>query len=265
MSNVLIVDTDVVLYGSCANRWGSVYNEMPIFTEEEDNAYAAQCITNFNKIISDLSETLFITDIRLPIKGDNNFRFDVYPSYKQNRKSKVRPVAPFIKMLTEYAIQHYDAIPSHGMETDDLVRIFHNEEVEKGNKPIIASIDKDLLCISGTHYRFPKGLLYNGECRDLSRLIEVGEFDAKRHYYHQLLMGDSTDNIPGLPGVGPKRAEAILKDCTTEDELQYMTIYAYKNVMGEQWKEALILTGKLITILPHRDFVFNIDGWKGNE
>jgi 5'-3' exonuclease len=151
---------------------------------------------------------------------------------------------------------------ANDMEADDLLYIWRNEALERGETPIIASIDKDLLCISGKHYRFPRGNLYEQGSRDPSLIIDVDEESALRNYYTQLLTGDSTDNIPGLPQVGAVRAKAILSDCNSEEDMQFMVCYAYKEILGESWKEKLMLTGQLITILPHRGFEFSIDNWK---
>ena len=49
------------------------------------------------------------------------------------------------------------------------------------------------------------------------------------NFYMQLLTGDSTDNIPGLKGVGPKTAEKVLANCTTEEELYAAVLICYIN------------------------------------
>jgi 5'-3' exonuclease len=264
MSNTtLIIDGDVIAYGACRNRWGSVYDAVPPeFTLEEDVTYFSECVANLHNIINQLKEVTFAENTLIAIKGKNNFRNTVYPLYKQHRTKTVRPVQQFVDLLRAYMSDNNLAVEAHGMEADDLLRIWHAEEVLKGNTPVIASIDKDLLCITGLHYRFPKGNLYESGSRDANAIIEVDQWSADLHYHKQLLMGDSTDNIPGLPKIGPKRAEAILSDCKTVEDLQFMTCYAYKEIIGAEWRDALILTGKLITILPTRDYEFSIDNWK---
>lgn len=261
MSNVtLIIDGDVIAHGACRNRWGSVNGPSVAFTEEEDELYLLECLTNVDRIINQLEETTFAGKTLIAVKGENNFRQVIFPPYKAHRK--YRPVNTFVDLVREYLVNKDKAVAADGMEADDLLHIWRNEALANNEVPIIASIDKDLLCIPGRHYRFPRGNLYEAGSRDPNLVIEVSEFEAEHHYYMQLLMGDSTDGIPGLPQVGKVRAAAILSDCKTLEDLQFMTCYAYKGVIGDKWKEALMLTGQLITILPYRDFKFSIDGWK---
>lgn len=268
MSITVIIDGDVICYGACPNRWGSVIDKSvppPTFTLQQDMEYLETCQKNLDTIIKQLQETTFADTTRIAIKGDGNFRHDVFPGYKANRSTTVRPVNMFVNMLRDYAEEKHGAVKAHGMEADDLLHIWYHEEIALGNLPIIASIDKDLLCIPGKHYRFPKGNLYENGSRSPDMIIDQDEWSAQKHYYKQLLMGDSTDGIPGLPKVGPKRADAILAECKNESELQYMTIYAYKEIIGEKWKDELMLTGQLITIKPSFDYIFSIEGWKGND
>ena len=69
------------------------------------------------------------------------------------------------------------------IEDDDVMGLL----VEPGD--IIISEDKDLLTIPGTHFR-------------KNELVEVSKEEADRHFYKQVLVGDTVDNYPGCPGVG---------------------------------------------------------------
>jgi len=82
---------------------------------------------------------------------------------------------------------------------------------------IICSIDKDLDNLRGKHYNFVKNEAYY-----------VTEEQAIKNFYRQLLTGDRVDNIPGLSGIGPKKAEKILEGCVTEEELFKAVSQAYK-------------------------------------
>ena len=260
----LLIDGDVIVYGALWNRWGSVYDgPEKQFTPEEDHKYLVDSILNLDTIIKNLKETLFTEDVKIAVKGNDNFRYKVWPDYKKNRKANNRPIKVFVQVLSECLIQRYNAIPSHGMESDDLLAMWRVQSIANGKSPIIASVDKDMLCLSGMHYRLPKGVCYGEESRDIKRLITVSEWEAAKFYYKQLLMGDPTDSIPGLPAIGPKRAEAILAECKTLEDLQFMVVYSYKQLIGEKWKEALITTGKLITLMPYMEYEFNLDGWNG--
>jgi 5'-3' exonuclease len=71
---------------------------------------------------------------------------------------------------------------------------------------IICTIDKDLDQIPGQHYNFVRKEKYN-----------VSEDEGNRFFFYQLLVGDPTDGIKGVPGIGPKKATRLL-DSTPPDE-----------------------------------------------
>jgi 5'-3' exonuclease len=265
LNNVeLLIDGDVIAYGALWNRWGSVFDgPEKQFTPEEDQKYLVDGILNVDKIIEWLKDMVYTDTAKIAIKGDHNFRYDVWPDYKKSRKQNNRPIKAFVQVLTECLETRHKAVRAHGKESDDLLGIWREDSISRGKTPVVASIDKDLLCFSGVHLRLPKGVLYTSDAREKTKIITVSQWDADYFYHKQLLMGDPTDSIPGLPDIGPKRADAILSACKTKEELQYMVCYAYKQLIGEKWKEALLITGKLITLWPRPDYEFNLEGWNG--
>jgi len=86
--------------------------------------------------------------------------------------------------------------------------------------------------VTGQHYTVDDGL---GTVDLVGKKI-VGR--GRKFFYHQLLTGDSTDNIPGLPGVGEKTAYNILVDCTTEKECYNEVLKMYELKLGPS-KETL--------------------------
>jgi 5'-3' exonuclease len=72
--------------------------------------------------------------------------------------------------------------------------------------------------IRGWHYNFVKKEKYF-----------VKEEDTMRTFYKQVLTGDRTDNIEGLKGIGPVKAERILKECKTDREMYEAVLKAYDN------------------------------------
>jgi len=95
---------------------------------------------------------------------------------------------------------------------------------------IICSIDKDLDNVRGWHYNFGKNERYF-----------VKEEEAIKNFYRQVLTGDRVDNVPGLPGIGPKKAEKILQDCCTEEELYKAVLEAYKGDVSLLTEQAQLL------------------------
>ena len=132
-------------------------------------------------------------DYDLYLTGAENFRKEVatIKPYKGNRKADKPKHYEYIRER----LMHMGAIVSHGEEADDLLGKHQTDET------IICTIDKDLDMIPGWHYNFVKGKKYL-----------TTEAEALMFFWHQMMTGDSTDNITGVPGMGPKKADQVFID-----------------------------------------------------
>jgi len=74
---------------------------------------------------------------------------------------------------------------------------------------------------------------------------------ADYFFWLQMLTGDTVDNIPGLPRVGPVKANAILNGVTSYEDLKRTVQEAYKSKFGEAWKEHYLLNGKMLYMWKH--------------
>jgi 5'-3' exonuclease len=146
--------------------------------------------------------------------GPGNFRYEVAKTvpYKGNRKDMKRP--RYLDELKEH-LRKLGAIETKGIEADDAVAICN---AASPGKFIVVHVDKDLNQLQGLHYNPNKCELY-----------EVTEFEAAYNFWIQVLTGDRVDNIPGLAGIGPKKAEKILKDCKTAEEMEQAAWKAYQD------------------------------------
>ena len=169
------------------------------------------CLARVTHLVNEIVyQDLKCDDYKAYITGKGNYRNElaVTEPYKGNRKDAKRP-------------QHYDAIRKHlqrlgaelveGSEADDAVA---TEATKTGGW--IVSIDKDLDQVAGWHYNFVKHEEYY-----------VTEEEGLRNLFTQVLTGDRTDNIIGLKGIGPKKAEKLLQDCKTEREYYDACLKAY--------------------------------------
>ena len=150
-------------------------------------------------------------NIEVWLSGPENFRYKVYPEYKANRIGAYRP--KWEKAVKNYLVEKWHANWSQGVEADDMVG---RRLIEIGTNGVLAGIDKDLDQIYGWHYNWP--LTRKGEVIREARRYYVTPEMGDRWFWMQLLMGDSTDNIPGLKGIGPKKAEAAFKNCESNLE-----------------------------------------------
>ena len=159
--------------------------------------------------------------------------------YKGNRKYGDKPIIfPAIK---EYLRQNwnFESIPE--LEADDLVSIYHNPL-----KTVICSPDKDVLYQNnGIHYNYAK-----------AETVIVDETEAEIFLWKQMLMGDSTDGIQGIPKVGPKTADTWLKDLIPS-EMPTFVLEKYIEKFGyAKGISNFAETFKLIYILKDKTDVF---------
>jgi hypothetical protein len=179
--------------------------------------------------------------LRIFLSGKTNFRDSVAKTrpYKGNRDNTPRPT--HFKALGDYLVEQWDATYTEGIEADDAISISAMEAKEKGEDYIVVSNDKDLDQIPGKHYNWITKEYYT-----------VSPKEAKVNFYSQILAGDSTDNIPGLEGVGPATAEKALAECKTPSECFEVVRNLYEDASdhpGDAWQEYLVEMADLVYIL----------------
>ena len=137
--------------------------------------------------------------MKIAVKGRDNFRHKLYEPYKAHRPELEPDMKKALTYAHEWLVGEMGAIPADGMEADDLVAIWAHEARELGYNYTICGIDKDLKQIPGIHYNFVK-----------EEYETITEDEAHYLLMCQALTGDNADGIPGLRGIGPKKAQKIL-------------------------------------------------------
>ena len=183
-----------------------MFNDIAI-VDADSIYFRVACVTQKqNEIRKAIKHTM--TEIRrntgtdsmlIAVKGHGNFRNEIYPKYKANRKELDPKIKKALQYGHQYMVDYYGAIMANGMEADDLVSIWTAEQRDMDRSTIVVGIDKDLLQIPGWHYNFVK-----------KTSQEVDMDKANLNLMLQCLTGDTADNIPGIRGIGPKKAAAIL-------------------------------------------------------
>jgi hypothetical protein len=266
-----IIDGDVLAYGACKPRWEKKVKQVDMgngtiasirqldadgkpvaleYSKAEDTEYLMQSWDNFKKDLDILLSAVFCDDYVMAVKGLDNFRDIVYSEYKLQRRAPAHDLGKFVPSIRELAVFEGYAIAANGREADDLLCIWAEEARKAGQDYVICSIDKDLKCIPGKHYLMHK-----------KTMIEVSEYEALKFQYQQLLTGDATDNIPGIPGVGPVKAANFLSDCLSEDEMQVVVVELYKAVFQDEWREYLLSNGKMLYLQRHYNDYFTLENW----
>ena len=163
--------------------------------------------------------------------------------YKGNRKPGDKPyIFPAIK---EYLRQHWGFTSIPELEADDLVSIYHDPL-----KTVICSPDKDVLYQNkGVHYNYGK-----------AESIIVDENEALRFLWKQMLMGDSTDGIIGLPKVGPKTADMWLESLLPHEMPKFVLNKYIEKFEYAEGISKFAETFKLVYMLKSKEDVFRETG-----
>ena len=179
----LLIDADIVAYRCAASA------------EDENIDVAIMRTDNM------MMELMPFGDKQLSfLSGPNNFRKIINPDYKANRKDIIKP--QYLNDCKQYLIDEYKAIVTDGHEADDALG--YNQTKDS----VICSIDKDLLMIPGHHYNFVK-----------KEYHEVSELDGLKAFYRQMLIGDSSDNIFGVKGIGKVKAAKLIDHLDNEKDM----------------------------------------------
>jgi len=201
-------------------------------------------------LIQQTLEATFATECLIGAGTDYNFRKDFFEFYKRSnsREASRDQKQDWFSDFKGYIHTLPDVVPAIGYETDDLIRIWARQATESGDPFVICSIDKDLDCIEGLHFNNKHNTFYT-----------IGANYANSFYWQQILSGDSVDNIPGLPRIGPVKAEKMLEGLSTNEERKQRVIQAYKDVYQDSWKEYLLANGRLIHIWRYMNDHFTLD------
>lgn len=174
----------------------------------------SHALYNVSLTIDSIKENLGVDDYIIYLSGPTNFRNDLATirPYKGNRDKSHKPVhGPAIR---EYVYANHPHVVSDGEEADDVIGYTHYARYKQDpESSIICTQDKDLNMIPGFHYNFYKkeGAWISNETADYN-------------FYKQLLTGDPTDNIQGVPKIGQKKAEKILYGLEGDVEAMYNVV-----------------------------------------
>lgn len=150
--------------------------------------------------------------------SSKTFRNELYAEYKANRSAPPEDLIPQFGLIRE-ATRAFDlpCIEMEGFEADDLIATYARMAREAGGDATIISSDKDLMQLVG-----PAVGMYD-PMKDrqigIPEVIEKWGVPPEKMIDLQALTGDSVDNVPGVPGIGPKTAAQLLEQFGDLDTL----------------------------------------------
>lgn len=193
MHQTALIDGDILLYLIAHSKqtkynWGD--------TGESTVVDYEGATERFDREIKDIIKEAGCSRALVCLTGSENFRYDVLPTYKHNRKDTAKPVLH--SYLKEYAELNYECKLIDRLEADDVMGIIASREP---SKYVICSTDKDMRTIPAYLYNWNK----------MTEPELITEEEADLWFYTQTLTGDTTDGYSGCPSIGPVKAAKILE------------------------------------------------------
>ena len=188
------------------------------------------------KILDELNpEYLAVTfDLKAPTA-----RHKMYEGYKANRKGMPNELAeqmPIIKDILR--AMNIDIIEKEGYEADDIMGTLSRYGEKEGLEVIIVSGDRDTfqLATDKTTIKIPRTKAGKTETEDFDRkkVIETYGVEPAQLIEVKGLQGDTSDNIPGVPGIGEKTALSLIQKYKTIDNLYKMVEEGTDDLKGKQ-------------------------------
>jgi 5'-3' exonuclease len=221
MNKIACIDVDHVFYLSLTGEKILDENGEPIkvdgkFTYRE-RTFEESCKVADDYITNILNVTE-ATDYIGFFGGSSQSRKDIYPEYKANRKD-LEPLKN-LHLMKNYLVSKWKFHWLFGCidETDDYVANF----IKSNDNSFIVSPDKDLLSLEGNHYNPRK-----------NEWVYVDQPTAYHNFWVSMIVGDTSDNIKGIPGKGPKYAEALIEEDEQGTPYPMLIFQEYTKHFGE--------------------------------
>ena len=155
----------------------------------------------------------------------NNFRKQIAEDYKANRPKKDELVFRILNAYIEFHEEYSTVYKSDTLEADDLIPKFIRENGLKTTEYCIFRLDKDLAQLEGFHFNYQRvavrdennEVMLSDQGEKIMRYKGLEYITKKEAFYNfctLILVGDSSDNITGVKGVGIKGAEKLLNGKT---------------------------------------------------
>lgn len=238
----LLIDADIFAYVASSATEGVFYfdgrDNPPCVDADLDSALAM-----VDARIEAVANKLKASRLIVCLTDSHNFRKDVWPEYKANRKGARKPT--FLAETKAHLAEKYETYQRPGLEADDCMGILSTHKSLIPGDKIIVSTDKDMGTIPG--------LLFNPDKDKEPR--RVSKQDADRCFMRQVLTGDATDGYPGCPGIGPKKADAILNGCEPTMKSMWAGVCRTYGAKGLSEAEAVV-QARMARILRAEDWDF---------
>ncbi|AJA59975.1 MULTISPECIES: DNA polymerase I [Bradyrhizobium] len=215
------------------------YHALPPLNRKSDglqvNAVLGFCNMLW-KLLRDMPEDNRPTHLAIVFdKSEVTFRNKIYPEYKAHRPPAPDDLIPQFALIRE-AVRAFDlpCLEQGGFEADDLIATYARQASDRGAHTTIVSSDKDLMQLVND-----KIMMYD-TMKDrrigIPEVIEKFGVPPEKVVEVQALAGDSTDNVPGVPGIGIKTAAQLIVEYGDLEQL----LFRATEIKQPKRREALI-------------------------
>jgi len=205
----MLEKSPVYLIDGSAYFYRAYHAVAPLSTANGLPTHAALGFTNILlRVIREKSPEFLA--VAFDAKGPN-FRHEMYSDYKANRPPMPDDLAvqiPYIKKIVK--AHNILTMEQQGVEADDLIASAARKLAALGYKVIVVSGDKDLLQLVGDDILCWEPM--KDVVMDREGVLKKYNVGPERLLDFFALMGDKSDNIPGVPGIGPKSAEKLINE-----------------------------------------------------
>lgn len=228
MKRLLLIDGNAIIHRA-------YHAYPPVFTDK--NGHPTNAVYGFFAMLLKLLEEVKPEYLAICFdKGAPTFRMNLYAGYHENRPQMQDDLAGQVPILhdalTDIGIPHFGI---DGYEADDLLGTLSVAATKENLETIIVTGDRDLLQLVNDHVRILMPLV------GITKTILFDEEKVKRKYGvkpsqfidYKALVGDASDNYPGVTGIGPKTASDLLQKYGSFENL-YKQINTLPKQLGEK-------------------------------
>jgi DNA polymerase-1 len=233
------------------------YHSMPALSRPDGTPVGAVYgfISMMLRLLSEIKATHIVMVFDA---GGKTFRHEIYPQYKANRPPAPEDLIPQFPLM-RFAAQalNIHILEQQGYEADDIIATLAERALANKEEVLIISSDKDLMQLINSHTK-----MYDAVKAKIIGDKEVHEkFGVFPDKMLDLLsmVGDTADNVPGIPGIGPKTAALLLDEYGTLDNIlaNVANIKQEKRRQSiDESREVVKLSKQLITL--HKDVKLSV-------
>ncbi len=265
---MLDTNNTVYLIDGSSFLYRAYYGLRPLHTSKGVPVHA---VYSFCRMIRKLIDDAGIKYIVLvwDSKGKTT-RHEMYKDYKATRQAPPSDIFDQKELIVEFAdLIDMAQIAMPGIEADDIMYSIAKEQVKQGKKIVFVTADKDMgQAISDDIYMYD---VFKEKMFDIKGFEKKLGFSISKMPFYYALLGDTSDNIPGVRGVGKKAAQELVEQFDSLEDLyenlDKVTKARTKNALESEKKEAF-LSRDLFLLQYHKtnmtqdDIAFNVADWQ---